>query len=264
MISIKYQKDTNSKILMIHSFSSKIFDGDNKSINIDSIIKNGDLDIKYIKYLKDNNFDTITFDDGLYQQIPLVKLFLKYFKKVIIFPSGEFIRNDNVKPTIVENSIAHKQYHETKTYPSTFMSSTEIWDLLFENSEFGIHGWYHYNLNPNYIPQQLGTSNFRQILNILKVDAKLSADLYIQYILKQPDLFIKNGIININYCTPYNCLNEYQKIYIDFFKVYIQKILDNELIKSRINEIMIHIYSYERISFENTIEIFQGEKYAIM
>lgn len=263
--SIIYNKENT---LMVHSFSSNILPGDNISINIDNIldISNGNkLKNSFKKLLKKNNIKTITFDDGLYQQIPFIKLFKDY--KVIIFPSGNFIREDNTKPIIVENSIAHKQYHATKTYPNTFMSSIEIWDLLYEKIEFGMHGWYHYNLNPKHLLEHIGTNNFRQILNTLKNDAEKCSKLYIEYIKREPTLFIKNGILNINYCTPYNCLNEYQKIYIDFFYEFILKEIDQIQDPSKIsniNEIQIIVYSNERISLEYFIEKFKGENYAIM
>ena len=244
---IKTVKYNIEPTLMIHSFSSDIFPGDNISINIDNIMNESGFTNSFLELLKTKNINTITFDDGLYQQIPLIKLFKKNDFRVIFFPSGEFIRDDNIKPIIVENSIAHKQYHSTKTYPNTFMSSVEIWDLLYEKNEFGIHGWYHYNLNPKQLTDHIGTNNFRQVLKALKDDAERCSNLYIEYVNKEESFFIENGILNINYCTPYNCLNEYQKLYIDFLYVFLKNI------NRKITEIRINVFSGERLSLEHLL-----------
>lgn len=261
-ITKKFNNKNQFNTLMIHSFQSRFYPGDDTSVWIDNILDQKDpskLSEDFLNELKERNIKRITFDDGLYQQIPIIKLFKKHFDEVYFFPTGHFIRDEETEPQIMENSKAHRIYHETKLHPSTFMSSTEVWDLLFEGSRFGIHGWYHYNLNPNILPKQIGSDKFKQKMLALKIDAAASVNYYINLISTNPSLFIKDGHLIINYCTPYNCLNGYQDIYIDMLIALFTEELKPNILNLNITEVTIEIFSNERISIEGII---QGEKNA--
>ena len=231
--------------LMIHSYQSKILLGDNSSINIDTILhkdKNGLVRFSDKFNDKLNLEETIiTFDDGLVQQIEVIKLF-GHKHQVIFFPSFGLIRPDNILPNPIENSMAHSN---KLLYLSTFMSSAEIWDLVHLKYKLGMHGWYHLNLNLNHDIDKLTTL---EKLRSIKDDAKKCVEEYYKYLKPVLEDYIIDGILTLYFCTPYNCMNELQKIYIEFLVVFIQKTFTINIPKKLI------IFSHERISIENFIK----------
>lgn len=245
----------NDKTLMIHSFRSEtdIIIGDTTSeFLIDNIldcpkIYSVKLSNSFISY--SNQFRWLTFDDGLFVQAPLIKLFDK--SKTIFFPSFGLLRPEEIQPNPIENSIAHRN---KPVYLSTFMSSIEVWDLVQSGYKLGMHGWYHLNLNLNH--HDIDNSNK---LKILKNDAKLCSKAYSEYVLKFPEVFITDGVLELFYCTPYNVLNDLQKLYISFLAHY----LENDLKPLDLNNSYINIpkklkiFSRERIPIENFVKEIQ-------
>ena len=223
------------KTLMIHSFQSSFpeYKGDlNSEFYLQTILEQPGLFKKsFEKELIE--FDYITFDDGLYQQIEIIKLFPK--DKVIFFPSFGLLRPNGIQPNPIENSIAHSNKN---TSLSTFMTSTEVWDLVHSGYKLGMHGWYHLNLNLNHPDIDI---KFKDKLKILKDDAKKCVKAYIEYI-SDIDIY-KNEIY---FCTPYNCLNEDQKLYISFLLYFLEAL--------NIKSLKLKVFSYERTSIENFIK----------
>jgi hypothetical protein len=231
----------NSKTLMIHSYISSYFNTDAKSeFNLDLIYdpQKNSLTEKFLDLTKDYIF---TFDDGLYQQYQILKLFPK--DRTIFFPSFGLLRPNNTIPVPVENSIAHCN---KKLYLSTFMTSVEVWDSMLQGYKLGAHGWYHLNLNLNH--PDINNLLFTERIKLLKDDAKKCSEAYLNYIKKDMKKYIINNELELYFCTPYNILNENQNLYINFLANFLEK----NLINSNINiPIRLKIFSNERISIEN-------------
>lgn len=244
---IEYNFESQKKTLMIHSFQSGIngIPGDTTSEFILDLI----IDQTKSQFTKEfmefiNEFEYITFDDGLYQQIELIKLFPK--ERVIFFPSFGLLRPKELQPTPIENSIAHDDIAKgnnpnEKTSLSTFMTSTEAWDLMQSGYTLGMHGWNHLNLNlkPNDIDIDSG-----KWIKLLNDDAKKCANAYIDYFNKLDEYPIKGGYFEIYFCTPYNCMNELQHLYISLLANHLEKLAINIPKK-------LIIFSYERTPIEN-------------
>lgn len=243
-------ENNNRKTLMIHSFKSLLdripHDGISE-LTLEDIV-NSDQELK----LKDNLLDLIkdyliTFDDGLYQQIELIKLFNP--ENVIFFPSFGLLRPPEMEPIPIENSYAHKHKN---TSLSTFMTSTEVWNLMHTGYKLGMHGWYHLNLNLNH---NIGSNKTRtiqtktNILKEIKEDAQLCAKAYIEFILPYLNCYVVEDLLTLYFCTPYNCYNDYQKVYINILIEYL-----NMYLPTNITNIKIIIFSGERESIENFIK----------
>ena len=191
----------------------------------------------------------ICFDDGLYSQFDLIKE-LNKTKKVYFFPSGFLIRTED--PVLIKNSLAHKElenlleidsekyFRKESKYFNTFLNLEEIEQLIQENVNFGIHGWYHLNLNIDEI-KNIESRFKKRIISVLREDASLSWTFYKYLINKYPDKFYDNDNLNLNYCTPFNVWNDYQKMWVELFKGYILK----DLISTNKN-VKLSIFSYER------------------
>lgn len=230
----------NNKIL-IQKYSSKpiINFHSNVTYNIDQI----------------KDFDTITFDDGLFIQIDKIKEFSKY-KPVYFFPSGFLTRIS--KPIFVENSLVHKTLEQIMTtkeylnkehpYFNIFMSQEEIENLLLlPNVNFGIHGYHHLNMNFDNINITLSKK-----YKMIKEDANDSAKYYLNLIKKYPSKFITEDLefkkLTLNFCTPYNIYNDLQEMWITIF---LKKIsLEINELYSNIS-ITLFVFSNERIDIED-------------
>ena len=240
----------SSNTLMIHSFKSKFLLGDDISINIDVILEEtppSNIIEKRIKFndkflVNINQDDIITFDDGLVQQIELIKLFDPKKNQIIFFPSFGLIRPDNILPNPIENSIAHSN---KLLYLSTFMSSAEIWDLMSLKYKLGMHGWYHLNLNLN---QDIDSLSTKERFKAIKDDAYKCVTEYYKFINPFINDYINNNILELYYCTPYNCYNELQEIYIGYLIKFIDEIFLIDISKKLI------VFSHERIPIENFIK----------
>ena len=190
----------------------------------------------------------VCFDDGLYSQLKLIKE-LNKTKKVYFFPSGFLIRTN--KPVLIKNSLAHiqlenllsvdseKYFNKDSKYFNTFLNLKEIEELIKENVNFGIHGWYHLNLNQSEI-KKIETRFKKRIISVLREDASLSWNFYKYLINKYPSKFYENDTLILNYCTPYNVWNEYQKMWVELFKGFIMKDPIND------KNVKLNIFSYER------------------
>lgn len=221
----------SKKTLMIHSFQSifREYVGDSESeLLLEDILESPGIFKKSFEE-KLNEFDYITFDDGLYQQIEFIKLFPK--DKVIFFPSFGLLRPNGIQPNPIENSIAHSNKN---TSLSTFMSSTEVWDLVQSGYKIGMHGWYHLNLNLNHHDIDY---EFRRKLKILKDDAKKCVEAYLKYVPEYKEIY---------FCTPYNCLNENQQLYIGFLSHFLEQF--------NIKPLKLIVFSNERTSIENFVK----------
>lgn len=268
----KIEYNTNKKVLMIHSFSTddekldEIFPNDKISeFKIETILENNILSTKFKTLINDY---LITFDDGLYQQIKLINLFDK--DKVIFFPSFGLLRDENLLPKPLENSFAH--INKT-TSLSTFMTSTEVCDLMHTGYRIGMHGWYHldmrtineYNIGQLEIYTQPNEPNdnrikkkfrkFKDIITDIKIDAEKCVDEYYKFIIKDLNSYIIDNELILYFCTPYNCINEYQKLYINFIKDF----LDKKSLPTNIPK-KIKVFSFERESIEKFIK----DNYAII
>lgn len=232
------------KTLMIHSYISSNFNTDTTSkFNLDLIFdfSKNSLTKTFLDLTKDYIF---TFDDGLYQQYQILKLFPK--ERTIFFPSFGLLRPETTQPYPIENSIAHSN----KTlYLSTFMSSTEVWDSVTQGYKLGSHGWYHLNLNLNH--PDIDNLKPYELLKLLKSDAEKSAGEYIKYISSNIKNYIINNTLELYYCTPYNIYNDYQKIYIEFFKTFLEKCL--KTLSINIPQ-KLKIFSFERESIEDFLQ----------
>lgn len=244
-------ENNRRKTIMIHSYRSNYFLGDENSIlNLDDLLTK-DLEFKprIKEILKDY---IITFDDGLIQQYDIFKLFDFIDRRnIIFFPSFGLLRPNNIQPNPIENSIAHSN----KTlYLSTFMSSVEVWDSMQQGIKLGAHGWYHLNLNLNYTDIDTTQLNQDKITLItIKDDSKKCAHAYFNYIKPFIDEYIIDGCLEFYFCTPYNIYNEKQKIYINYFA----RTLNLLLKKSNIDiPSKLKIFSGERIPIENILNGF--------
>lgn len=240
MTIVYNHEDKTRKTLMIHSFQSNFegIPGDNDSkLHLEMIMDENGLKKEFMEYI--NQFEYITFDDGLYVQTKLIKLFPK--EKVIFFPSFGLMRPEEIQPKPIENSIAHKN---KKTSLSTFMTSTEAWDLMQSGYKLGMHGWYHLNLNLNHLDIDIEP---KTRLKLIRDDAKKCAETYLSYM---EDLIKggSSGYTELYFCTPYNCLNDLQRIYIEFLAHYLETLTAINIPKKLI------IFSYERIPIENFIK----------
>ena len=266
-MQIIFNNQSENQTLMIHSFKGKDFNN-TKLININGVDDNINLELDKLLVKYGNNyylnedfekeldkFNYITFDDGLYQQIEFIKLFKLISKdKIIFFPSFGLLRPEQLPPNPIDNSIAHRN---KKSSLSTFMTSTEAWDLMQSGYKLGMHGWYHLNLNLNHSDLNEDGLNGNRInyLKIIKNDAKLCAKAYVEFVKK---LSIVKDISNIKehyYCTPYNIMNDLQKLYIEFLAKYLTDYLKQ--IPTLIPHLPQHkliIFSNERISIENFIK----------
>ena len=232
-----------SKTLMIHSYQSKILQGDTSSeLHLDDIMNIGRLSSEFIEKLNQQK-TIITFDDGLYQQIELIKLFDPNENQVIFFPSFGLVRPEDVLPKPIENSIAHSN---KLLYLSTFMSSAEIWDLMRLKYKLGMHGWYHLNLNLNQ--NDIGSLTTLEKLRLLKDDSTKCVQEYYKYIEPFIDDYIIDNELVLYFCTPYNCMNDMQKIYIDLLADSLQKTFTTNI------PIKLQVFSNERIPIENFIK----------
>jgi len=271
----RIEYNTNKKVLMIHSFSTNDEKLDEKFPNdkisefkIEKILENNILSTKFKSLITDY---LITFDDGLYQQIKLINLFDK--NKVIFFPSFGLLRDESLPPKPLENSFAH--INKT-TSLSTFMTSTEVCDLMHTGYRIGMHGWYHldmrtineYNIGQLENHNQLGESikpndrltkknfrKFKDIITDIKTDAEKCVNEYYQFIIKDLNSYIMDDELILYFCTPYNCINEYQKLYINFVKDF----LDKKSFPTNIPK-KIKVFSFERESIEKFIK----DNYAII
>lgn len=239
------------KTLMIHSFKSLMnlipHDGISE-FTLEDVL---DLTSNKIKLKEEINKQLedylITFDDGLYQQIELIKLFKP--EKVIFFPSFGLIRPPEMEPIPIENSYAHKHKN---TSLSTFMTSTEVWNLMHSGYKLGMHGWYHLNLNLNHNISSITSANpkiFKPHIKDIKEDAQKCAKAYIDFILPYLIDYIENEILTLYFCTPYNCYNDYQLLYIQILIEYL-----NMYLPTNITKIKLIIFSGERESIENFIK----------
>ena len=232
-----------NKTIMIHSYISNYFTTDSDSkFNLDLIydLSENCLTDKFLELTRDYIF---TFDDGLIQQYNILNLFPK--ERTIFFPSFGLLRPKNIQPYPIENSIAHSN---KKLYLSTFMSSTEVWDSMQQGYKLGAHGWYHLNLNLNH--SDIDTLTFINRIKLLKDDAKKCADAYTTFIYPNYKDYIKDNYLTLYFCTPYNVLNELQKMYIQILAEYLEKNLKtlNINIPSKLK-----IFSHERISIEDFV-----------
>ena len=231
--------------IMIHSFKYFKNDlnliGDTSDLELEKLIDPNSIDAFEERFDK---FKYITFDDGLYQQIGLIKLFKRLKSKVIFFPSFGLLRPEELPPNPIDNSIAHS--NKTSSL-STFMTSTEAWDLMQSGYKLGMHGWYHLNLNLNHPDMQ---GNY---LRTIKNDAKLCAKKYSELIANtyNTDAVKDANVFTHYFCTPYNIMNKYQKLYIQFLVHYLK--VFNITIPTSVPQRLI-IFSYERISIENFIK----------
>lgn len=239
------------KTLMIHSFKSLMnlipHDGISE-FTLEDVL---DLTSNKIKLKDEINKQLedylITFDDGLYQQIELIKLFEP--EKVIFFPSFGLIRPPEMEPIPIENSYAHKHKN---TSLSTFMTSTEVWNLMHSGYKLGMHGWYHLNLNLNHNISSITSANpkiFKPHIKDIKEDAQKCAKAYIDFILPYLTDYTENEILTLYFCTPYNCYNDYQLLYIQILIEYL-----NMYLPTNITKIKLIIFSGERESIENFIK----------
>lgn len=209
----------------------------------------------------------ITFDDALYQQHEVIKRCSeKTSNDIIVFPSGHLLREHN-DICIEKNEIAHRNYHKDfkPPYPSTFMSSTEVWDLLSTKVKIGIHGWYHL-----YVGEDKGnhSGNLKHameilypnleyktvnIIKLLKEDAQKSIEWYITNleINDRYKYYINNGKLVLYYCTPFNAKGYYQDIYIEFLKEYLKK---DKFLLSLNYDIHLEIFSNERIKPKDLVK----------
>lgn len=191
----------------------------------------------------------VCFDDGLFSQLDLIKE-LNKTKKVYFFPSGFLIRTGS--SVLIKNSLAHKElenlletdsekyFRKESKYFNTFLNLNEIEELIQKGVNFGIHGWYHLNLNIDQI-KNIESRFKKRIIAVLREDASLSWNFYKYLINKYPNEFYSNGSLNLNYCTPFNVWNEYQKIWVELFKGYILK---DPISKNK--NVNLNIFSYER------------------
>lgn len=244
---IELVKNKN-KTLMIHSFKSLLnlipHDGISK-LTLEDIVDSTDIQKIKLKEEIEKSLEEylITFDDGLYQQIELIKLFNP--EKVIFFPSFGLLRPPEMEPIPIENSYAHKHKN---TSLSTFMTSTEVWNLVHTGYKLGMHGWYHLNLNLNHPDINTGG---KSPLRIIKDDAKKCAKEYSVLIKKHLKILVKDNFpneLNLYYCTPYNIMNDYQKLYIQIVSTFLAQFLE-DIIPQKLT-----IFSYERIAIENFIK----------
>lgn len=112
-------KDIKIKVLMIHEISNDI-----------------------LTKIDFENYDILTFDDGLYSVYLNWNKFPKD-KRKIIFISGDIIRDENTKPLeFMECYKAHTLYRE-KNDKSAYLSFDEINFLKSQNFEIGGHGYKH-------------------------------------------------------------------------------------------------------------------------
>ncbi len=254
--NIEYIKN-KQKTLMVHSFKSLLnllaHDGVSE-LTLEDLIqvpkvsgdkKNLKIELKesVLKLLE--NY-LITFDDGLYQQIDLIKLFPP--EKVIFFPSFGLLRPPEMDPIPIENSYAHKHKN---TSLSTFMTSTEVWNLMRSGYKLGMHGWYHLNLNLNQNISSIKTKESRKpsILLDIKEDAQKCAKAYVDFLLPYLYDYVVDDTLTIYFCTPYNCYNDYQLLYIRILIEYL-----NIYLPTNITKIKLIIFSGERESIENFIK----------
>ena len=245
MFKIIYNK---RKTIMVHSYQvldkivkSKFVGDTSSNFILDLILDNNDLNIQVRDLFKDY---IITFDDGLYQQIEVIKLFKQ---NPIFFPSFGLLRPENISPNPIENSIAHSM---KKIYLSTFMSSTEVWDLVHSGAKLGMHGWYHLNLNLNH--SDINTLSTLEKYRLFKEDARKCAEAYSSYITPIIDQYIVDGELELYFCTPYNCLNNFQKDYINLLCHYLNINFAIDIPKKLI------VFSNERTSIENFIKDIQN------
>ena len=251
---IELVKNKN-KTLMIHSFKSLLnlipHDGISKLTLEDIVDSTDSTDIQKIKLKEEIEKSLeeywITFDDGLYQQIELIKLFNP--EKVIFFPSFGLLRPPEMEPIPIENSYAHKHKN---TSLSTFMTSTEVWNLVHTGYKLGMHGWYHLNLNLNHnisSTTNINKPNKTHHIKDIKEDAQKCAEAYINFLLPCLDMYIVEEVLTLYFCTSYNCYNDYQIIYIQMLIEYL-----NMYLPTNITKIKLIIFSGERESIENFIK----------
>lgn len=256
--------------LMIHSFKGKDFSNsnlinvskfngmdDNINLELDKLLTKN-TPIRYLNETFESSllqFDYITFDDGLYQQIEFIKLFKLIPKdKIIFFPSFGLLRPEFMPPNPIDNSIAHSN---KKSSLSTFMTSTEAWDLMQSGYKLGMHGWYHLNLNLNHSDLNEDGLEGRKnnYLKIIKNDAKNCAKAYAEFVKK---LSIVKDISTLDthyFCTPYNIMNQLQKLYIEFLSQFLEEYLKEiPTLVPLIPQQKLIIFSHERISIENFIK----------
>ena len=246
MFKIIYNK---KKTIMVHShqvLDSNVksrFVGDSSSEFILDLILDHTNELKrqVTTLFKDY---IITFDDGLYQQIEVIKLFKQ---KSIFFPSFGLIRPEHILPHPIENSIAHSM---KKIYLSTFMSSTEVWDLVHSGFKLGMHGWYHLNLNLNHL--DIDNLTTLEKYKLFREDARKCAEAYSNYITPVIDQYIIDGELELYFCTPYNCLNTFQKDYINLLCHYLDINFAIDIPKKLI------VFSNERTPIENFIKDIQN------
>lgn len=203
------------------------------------------------------NENLLTFDDAIIQQLEVIKYCSKISSnKIIVFPSGHLVREHN-SIKLESNEVAHSNYHKDfkPPYPSTFMSSTEVWDLLDTNVKIGIHGWYHLYIGED---KDNHSGNLKNALNILypklkynvvsiikllKEDAQKSIEWYINNLKDKYEYYIEDNKIVLYYCTPYNVRSYYQDIYIELLKEYLKK---DEFLLSLKYDIHLEVFSNGR------------------
>ena len=220
-----------------------------------------------------NDLDTLcktdnllTFDDAIYQQIEVIKYCEKTSSaKIFVFPSGHLVREHNYIK-LESNEVAHSNYHVDfkPPYPSTFMSSTEVWDLLDTNVKIGIHGWYHLYIgedkdnhsgnlrNALKILYPKLEYNIVSIIKLLKDDARKSIEWYTNNLEKNNNYkyYIEDNKIVLYYCTPYNVRSQYQDIYIEFLKEYLKK---DKFLLSLNHDIHLEVFSNGRKEPKNLV-----------
>ena len=131
-----------------------------------------------------NEYDVITFDDGLYSQYLHHKHFLKFNKPLIFFISTNIVCMSEQNTDIIDCEQAHELFF-TKQDTSYYMTWEQIKELNNQTNCFiGGHSHNH-NKYTNY--------NIRDLYFELKQDTELMIET-----------FFKNEI-NINkFCFPYN------------------------------------------------------------
>lgn len=237
-----------------------IYRNKNNVLTFHSIQHNKDESGILVSRAYEKETKLVAFDDGLWSQMYTIKELAKDPNKTVwFFPSGFLIRSSTgkySKKNLITNSLAHKQLeilqeHEPQKYFNKesdlfgcFMTQEEIEELIMLNVNFGIHGWYHLNLNLSEIKGIERRFN-KRILSVLREDASLSWDFYRNLINLYPQKFINKDTLKLWYCTPYNVYNPYQELWIELFKASIQK----NPISSKC-KIEICIFSHERNSKE--------------
>ena len=206
-----------------------------------------------------NGSNLITFDDAIIPQLEVIKfLSLNKDRKILVFPSGATTREDNIPIKIMSNEKAHKLYHKDfkPPYPSTFMSSTEVWDLVDTNVKIGIHGWYHLYIGEDKNNHSGNLTNALRVLydveyslvnvlRLLKEDAQKIIEWYINNIKDKLEYYLEDSIINLYYCTPYNTNGYLQEVYIEFLLEYLKK---NDYLLSLGYDVNLTIFSNERVA----------------